>query len=130
LLGDLMIWMYENLAGIHSDTNDVGFKRIIMKPSFNVDLSFVNASYQSPYGPIKTYWKKENGQLNWNISIPGNTSAIVYVPAKENEVKEGTKLASLSQGIKFLKMENGKAVFEVGSGSYSFNVGDYRLTGN
>jgi alpha-L-rhamnosidase len=129
LLGDLMIWMYENLAGIHSDTSDVAFKKIIMKPSFNVDLSYVNASYQSPYGTIKTYWKKENGQLNWNISVPGNTTAVVYIPAKENEVKEAKNPASSSEGIKFLKMEGGDAVFEVGSGNYSFNVGDYRLTG-
>jgi len=130
LLGDLLIWMYEDLAGIHSDTNDVGFNKIIMKPSFNVDLSFVNASYQSPYGPIKTYWKKENGQLNWNISVPGNTTAVVYIPAKENsEVKENGKAITASEGVKFLKIENGNVVLEVGSGDYSFNVADFRLTG-
>ncbi|HWI90088.1 MAG TPA: family 78 glycoside hydrolase catalytic domain [Flavisolibacter sp.] len=129
LLGDLLIWMYENLAGIHSDTTEVGFKKIIMKPSFNVDLNYVNASYESPYGTIKSYWKKENGQLNWNISVPGNTTAVVYIPAKENEVKENLKTASSSEGIRFLKMDAGNAVFEVGSGNYSFNVGDYRLTG-
>jgi alpha-L-rhamnosidase len=129
LLGDLLIWMYEDLAGIHCDTTEAGFKKIIMKPSFNVDLSFVNASYQSPYGTIKSYWKKENGQLNWNISVPGNTTAVVYIPAKENEVKEAMNPASSSEGIRFLKMDNGNAVFEVGSGDYSFNVGDYRLTG-
>jgi alpha-L-rhamnosidase len=129
LLGDLLIWMYEDLAGIHSDTTEAGFKKIIMKPSFNVDLSFVNASYQSPYGTIKSYWKKENGQLNWNISVPGNTTAVVYIPAKENEVKEAMNPASSSEGIRFLKMDNGNAVFEVGSGDYSINVGDYRLTG-
>jgi alpha-L-rhamnosidase len=129
LLGDFLIWMYEDLAGIHCDTTEAGFKKIIMKPSFNVDLSFVNASYQSPYGTIKSYWKKENGQLNWNISVPGNTTAVVYIPAKENEVKEAMNPASSSEGIRFLKMDNGNAVFEVGSGDYSVNVGDYRLTG-
>ena len=130
LLGDLLIWMYENLSGIHSDTTDVGFKKIIMKPSFDVDLSYVTASYQSPYGTISSSWKKENGQLNWNISIPGNTTAVVYIPAKDNQVKEGKKLASSSDGIRFLKMDEGNAVFEVGSGNYSFNVGDYRLSIN
>jgi alpha-L-rhamnosidase len=130
LLGDLLIWMYEDLAGIHSDADEVGFKKIIMKPSFDVDLSFVNASYQSPYGVIESHWKKENGRLNWNISVPGNATAIVYVPAKENiEVSEGNKLASLSEGVRFLKMENGNAVFEVSSGNYSFSVNDYRLSG-
>lgn len=129
LLGDLIIWMYENLAGIQSDTSEVGFRKIIMKPSFQVDLSYVNAWYRSPCGIIKTYWKKENGQLNWNISVPANASAVIYIPANENDVKEGAGLASSSEGVRFLRMENGKAVFEIGSGNYSFQVSDYRLTG-
>ena len=129
LLGDLLIWMYEDLAGIHSDENEVAFKKIIMKPSFNVGLSYMNALYQSSYGTIKSHWKKENGKLNWDISVPGNAKAIVYVPAKENaEVKEGNKLAASSEGVKFLKTENGNEVFEVGSGNYSFSVNDYKLS--
>ncbi|MGZ3882502.1 MAG: family 78 glycoside hydrolase catalytic domain, partial [Flavisolibacter sp.] len=110
LLGDLLIWMYEDLAGIRSDTTEVGFKKIIMKPSFDVALSYVTASYQSPYGTISSSWKKEKGQLNWNISVPGNTTAVVYIPAKENQVKEGNNLASSADGIKFLKMDDGNAV--------------------
>jgi alpha-L-rhamnosidase len=130
LLGDLLIWMYENLAGIHSDETEIGFKKIIMKPSFNVDLSYVKASYQSPYGTIESYWKKENGELTWNLTVPGNATAVVYLPAKENvEVKEGSKQASASEGVRFLKIENGSAIYEVGSGHYSFVVSNYRLSG-
>jgi alpha-L-rhamnosidase len=129
LLGDLLIWMYENLGGIHSDEKKVAFKKVIMKPSFDVDLSYVNASYQSPYGTIKSSWKKENGQISWSISVPGNASAVVYIPAKENvDVKEGSGIASSTEGIRFLKMENGNAVFEVGSGNYSFTASDYKLS--
>jgi alpha-L-rhamnosidase len=129
LLGDLLIWMYENAAGIHSDDTAVAFKKIVMKPAFGVALNYVNATYQSPYGVIKSNWKKENGQLQWNVSVPGNTTAILYVPTKENvEVKEGGKLASASEGIKFLRMENESAVFEIGSGNYSFSVNALSLT--
>ena len=130
LLGDLLIWMYEDLAGIQSDLKEFAFKKVIMKPSLGVDVNFVNASYQSPYGTIKSQWKKENGQLNWNISVPGNATAFVYIPAKENsEVKENGKAIASSEGVKFLKVENGNVVLEVGSGDYSFNVADFRLTG-
>jgi alpha-L-rhamnosidase len=129
LLGDLLIWMYEDLAGIHSDTNSIAFQKIIMKPSFDVDLNYVNASYQSSYGVIKSDWKKENGQLSWNISVPGNTTAVVYMPAKENsDIKESSKPASSSEGVRFLRMESGNAVFEIGSGNYSFRVNDYKLS--
>ncbi len=34
LLGDLMTWYYENLAGIKSDPQQVGFKKIVMAPYF------------------------------------------------------------------------------------------------
>jgi alpha-L-rhamnosidase len=123
LLGDLLIWMYENLGGIHSDSAEVAFKKIIMKPAFEVDLSNVSATYQSSYGNIKSHWMKENGVLKWDITIPANTRAIIYIPAAEaNQVKEGNKLASGSDCVQFLKMENGKAVFEIGSGDYSFSV--------
>jgi alpha-L-rhamnosidase len=102
-----------------------------MKPSFDVDLDYVKASYQSPHGTIKSYWKKENDQLRWNISVPGNATAVVYLPARQiADVREGNALASSSEGVRFLKMENGKAVFEIGSGNYSFMVNDYRLTKN
>lgn len=131
LLGDLLIWMYEDLAGIHSDANDVAFQKIIMKPSFDVNLDFVKASHRSPYGTIESYWKKENGKLSWNVSVPGNATAVVYLPVKESvEVNEGNGPASSSKGVKFLKMENGNAVFEIGSGEYSFSVNDYRVSEN
>ena len=130
LLGDLLIWLYEDLAGIHSDPKEIAFKKVIMKPSLGVDLNYVNASYQSPYGTIRSQWKKENGQLNWNVSVPGNATAVVYIPAKENiEVKENGKAITSSEGVKFLRIENGNVVLEVGSGDYSFNVADFRLTG-
>ena len=44
MLGDLLIWYYENLAGIKSET--AGFKKLIMKPEMINGLNHVNASYQ------------------------------------------------------------------------------------
>jgi alpha-L-rhamnosidase len=45
-------------------------------------------------------------------------------------VKEGANRASASEEVRFLKMENGNAVFELGSGNYSFEFRDYRFKGN
>ncbi|HEU4903648.1 MAG TPA: family 78 glycoside hydrolase catalytic domain, partial [Flavisolibacter sp.] len=123
LLGDLLIWFYENLGGIQSDKNDVGFKRIIMKPSFVAALNFVNASYQSPYGTIRSNWKRDGERLSWQITIPGNTAATVYVPANAvDDVKESGQPVSKAEGLVFLRMENGCAVLQVGSGQYSFTT--------
>lgn len=64
LLGDLMIWYYECLAGISTDKTDVGFKKIVMKPFFPEKLDFVKASYHSVYGTIRSEWKKQAKRSN------------------------------------------------------------------
>jgi alpha-L-rhamnosidase len=73
LLGDLLIWYYENLAGIKSDDQQVAFKKIIMKPTQVDGLDFVNATYKSMYGKIESHWEKRQYTCKFcpgHISIP------------------------------------------------------------
>jgi alpha-L-rhamnosidase len=119
MLGDLITWFYENLAGIRTDKEAVGFKKITMKPSLPQDLQFVNASYKSAYGLIKSDWKKSNAVFEWNISIPANTSARVFIPAKsETDVLEAGK--ALSEDIKVIQWKEGILTIEIPSGDYQF----------
>jgi len=121
LLGDLIIWYYENLAGIKADPETPAFKHILMKPYVLGDLTSVDASYNSIYGKIESRWKLSPDKFSWDVTIPANTSATVYVPTLEKEdVIEGNQLAKKSEGVKFIKMEDDCTVFEVQSGSYSF----------
>jgi alpha-L-rhamnosidase len=128
LLGDLLTWYYENLAGIRSDKTEVAFKKIIMKPNLPVGLDFVNASYNSMHGLIKSEWsvrtlseKKNVAQIEWNISVPANSSAAVYIPAKSltDVIESGVDL-SKAEGVQSVKFENGLAIVQVGSGDYKF----------
>ncbi|MFC0775236.1 alpha-L-rhamnosidase [Terrimonas alba] len=121
LLGDLLTWFYENLAGIRSNKTDVAFKKIIMKPSIPTGLNIVNASYKSLHGLIASNWRKNTNQFEWSVSIPANTKATVYIPADDVAfVKESGQAISQISDIRFIKMEKGSAVFEIGSGSYYF----------
>lgn len=123
LLGDLLIWYYEYLGGIKSDNQEVAFKKIIMDPYIPQDLNYVNASYQSVYGLIESRWKKTNGVFTWQITIPANTSAMVYFPANSvKEISESGKPVMNASGIRFLKTQDGKTQLELGSGSYSFSA--------
>ena len=123
LLGDLLIWYYEYLGGIKSDNQEVAFKKIIMDPYIPQDLNYVNASYQSVYGLIESRWKKTNGIFTWQITIPANTSAMVYFPANSvKEISESGKPVMNASGIRFLKTEDGKTQLKLGSGSYSFSA--------
>jgi alpha-L-rhamnosidase len=58
------------------------------------------------------------------VTIPANTTATVYVPAKDAAgVTESGKPTGKVEGVKFLRMENDAAVYEVGSGCYQFCSG-------
>ena len=79
LLGDLISWLFEDVAGINHDNS--GFKHIVLKPDFTVDdMNQVNGSYKSVYGTIVSNWKKSKGMVIWDVEIPANTTADVYLP--------------------------------------------------
>lgn len=123
LLGDLLIWYYEDLAGIRA--HRPAFKQIEMKPVLPQGLQSVNAAFHSIYGPIGSSWKREAGRFSWKIKIPANTTALVYIPAgNAAAVKESGREATASDGVRFLYMKDDRAVFEVGSGEYAFESED------
>ncbi|MDR0843911.1 MAG: glycoside hydrolase family 78 protein [Tannerella sp.] len=115
LLGDLIIWFYEDLAGIKNDPQSAGFKKISMKPVFPDGLNSVNASYRSPYGLIKSAWTRNGNQFAWNITIPPNTTATVELPSAFQ-----VKVAEQS-GVLNVQEANGLLTVELGSGQYELH---------
>jgi alpha-L-rhamnosidase len=68
-------------------------------------------------------WQKKDNTFLLSVTVPVNTTATVYVPAKQAEaVREGGQAAGRSRGVRYLRMEEGAAVFEVSSGNYAFAV--------
>jgi alpha-L-rhamnosidase len=122
MLGDLIVWYYEYLAGIKADPEEVAFRRILMNPCFIRDLDYVKASFHSCQGPVASYWKRTNNRMEWQITIPPNTRAEVHIPAKAvSQIEESErKLQKEQPCIRYLKTENDRQVFEIQSGSYIF----------
>jgi len=121
LAGNLGAWFYQSLAGINYDPDKPAFKHIVMKPQPVGDLTFAKASFDSMYGMIRSDWRIDGGKFIWNVCVPPNTTATVYLPTtNEASVMESGKPAAKGRGMNFLKMENGVAVYEVGSGCYQF----------
>ena len=79
LIGDLLIWMYEDLAGIRPAAN--GYAELLMQPSFPQGLDYVSASYNSVSGLIESHWQRGgDGQITWRISLPKAVCATVILP--------------------------------------------------
>ncbi len=121
LLGDFLPWLYENLAGIQSDFDRPAFKHALMKPEIPPGLHFVDAVYHSMYGEIKSSWKIEDEKFYWNVTIPANTTATIFIPADMQKfITENGKPVLETAGVKFIKQENGRAVFDITSGEFEF----------
>jgi alpha-L-rhamnosidase len=121
LAGYLGAWMYQTLGGINYDPQQPGFKHVIMRPEPVGDLKWVRASHKSPYGTIVSNWRIEDDRFVWDVTVPPNATATVYVPSKEGTtIAESGKPADQSPGLQFLRRENGAAVFFAVSGRYSF----------
>ena len=114
LLGDLLIWFYEDLAGIKNDPSSVAYKKILMQPVFPEKLTYVNASYESPYGKIESSWKRNGNKLAWNITIPANSTATIKLP-----LNFGVKVDASLPGIHSVNESDGLLIVELGSGNYT-----------
>ncbi len=120
-MGSVGEWMYSRVAGIDWDTEDPGYRHIIMRPTIGGGLTWAKASLNSIRGTIKSEWHRlPNGVLTLDITVPANTYATVFVPSKNpSRITEGGKVARppIVDGYSASKVE---AVFEVGSGTYHF----------
>ena len=86
LLGDLILWEYEYLGGIRA--LEPGYSKIQLKPYPIKGLEYVNCSYKSVSGLIESNWKVSGNQFEWNIVIPANTTAEVWLPTSNGYEKQ------------------------------------------
>jgi hypothetical protein len=123
MLGHVMEWFYNGIGGIRQAGNSVAFKNSVIKPSVVGDLTSAQTIFESPYGTIATDWKKDNTSFSLKVTIPCNTSALVYVPVKSGHpILEGAIPVNRVKDIQFIRNEEGYSVYRVGSGNYQFVV--------
>jgi hypothetical protein len=121
--GQINEWLFNDLAGISADEKGPGFRKFIVKPAVLKNLRWVKGSFISVSGDIKSEWKKQAGKVSLMVTVPANTTAKVYLPGTNPaNIMESEKVASKAFGVKFVAKENGKLIYEVGSGTYRFSV--------
>ena len=118
-LGSCGEYLFSDIGGIRASSP--GFKAILIDPTICDGLTWADTSFDCIHGRIATSWKRESQQLAMNVVIPANTSATVCVPASDiANITESGQPWEKAEDVKFLRQENDKCVFEVGSGAYHF----------
>ncbi|MEP6464968.1 MAG: alpha-L-rhamnosidase C-terminal domain-containing protein, partial [Parafilimonas sp.] len=101
----------------------VGYKHIKIQPHIGGGFTNVAASLQTYYGKLSNEWKTDGDTLMMNVEIPVNTTATVFIPAKDASlITENNQPLSSVKEIKFSGMEDGYVKLELGSGSYHFII--------
>lgn len=123
MLGHIMEWFYNGLAGIRQSENSTAYKQIEIKPQPVEGITAAKASFESPFGIISSDWKKNGTEFSIAVTIPPNTTAVIYLPATASSViTEMGKPLTASREVKSLGFKDGKAMLQVGSGKYHFVV--------
>ena len=90
MLGHLMEWFYAGLCGIKQAPDGVAYNKIEIRPQPVGDIAYAKASFHSPYGLLRTHWKKTKGNFQLNVTIPGNTTAEIFLPGNTRPQKVGS----------------------------------------
>ncbi len=119
MFGSISEWFYKSLLGINGTAP--GFRTFEIKPQPAGDLTWAKGHYDAVVGRISSDWKIVGTKFLLNISVPANTQAKIFVPSLPNQtVLENGLPAANSSALKFMEFRDGYAIFEAGSGNYSF----------
>lgn len=126
--GGFDAWFFNGIAGINPDPERPGFKHIIFNPQLINTLDSAGATCNSMYGPISSRWLNRTDCFKWSVSVPVNTTATIYLPSETpDSVYEGNLPARESEGVRFLRIEKGHALYEIDSGDYLFKVNKKKI---
>ncbi|SHN10188.1 alpha-L-rhamnosidase [Cyclobacterium lianum] len=80
MFGTIGDYFYKGLAGIRPLEDQPGFGKILIQPDLDNELKWVEAGHQSPYGWIRSHWKKVGEDVTLELEVPANSSAEIRLP--------------------------------------------------
>lgn len=73
------------------------------------------------YGKIVSHWSLDKDQFNLKVNIPVNTTATVYLPAKDKaSIKVNGQDIDKVNDVKIIDIIDGRVAISIGSGEYIF----------
>lgn len=114
-------WMYRNITGLDTDTEQPGYKHIHIRPRLGGGLTAAEAELQTYYGTLASAWKIIDERVEMTVIVPVNTRATLYLPAVSSAIREGTQPLAQVSSIQVGGMEADRTRLSLGSGTYRFS---------
>ncbi|MEU6854937.1 family 78 glycoside hydrolase catalytic domain [Actinacidiphila alni] len=119
LFGSVDQWFYEYVVGITPAAP--GYARIGVRPFLDGPLTSARARIDTVRGPVEVGWRKDGADaldLTVRVTVPGNTTADVTLPADAGTVRESGRPVA---GRNDVQRIDGQTV-RIGSGHYEFTA--------
>ncbi len=130
LAGSITWYFYRSLAGIRPIEEVPAFKEFVIEPAVADDLEWVEASYESMYGTIRSSWKKKGEMLQIKAEIPPNTKARIMLPTENAASVRQVGQPASQINFQSPGLSGDKVTAEVGSGQYHFVIQNWQGLGN
>jgi len=116
-------WMYRVAAGLDTREEAPGYQQLRIEPHTGGSFTQLEARLKTNYGEAVSGWKISNQLLILEISIPVNSSALIYLPSSDlSAITENGVPLSGHKDLTLQGTENGKIVVKAGSGQYRFEI--------
>jgi hypothetical protein len=110
--------MSSKILGVSPAT--AGFGWILVRPEL-CGLQWAKGTVPTPHGNVDVAWQSGGGTFDLNVTLPQGTYTLVTVPASGAPATvQVTDAGGKPAKAKFVREEEGRAVYEVGAGSYRF----------
>ncbi|KRE52226.1 family 78 glycoside hydrolase catalytic domain [Paenibacillus sp. Soil724D2] len=118
--GSIGDWLYRVVAGLDSDDQQPGYKRIHFRPRPDSGLEYAKASLESSYGKIRSEWKKEaDGKVVYEFQLPPNTTGLATLKGAALAMATvNGQAAQIASGVLSAAESEGELRLELGSGTY------------
>lgn len=116
-------WLMAHSLGIQRGSP--GFKSFVLQPEPDPtgEMTWAKGHYESAYGLIASSWSLAGSTLTYTVTVPANTSATLYLPARSpQDIQESGGPVSRAPGLSFAKYDKGKAIYHLSSGTYRFTA--------
>jgi alpha-L-rhamnosidase len=115
--GAVYQWMVENIGGIRSA--EPGYRRVLLAPQPGGNLTSASVGYDSIRGPIRSAWKLSGDTMEWEVSIPANTTGILLVPTTDgSSIMEGGQPLDQCKFARRVTTKGDVTTVEIDSGTY------------
>lgn len=86
--GSIGDWMYRKIGGINQ--LEAAYHKFFVKPMFVRGIEEACTELETPYGKIVSEWSCRDKKIRVRVTVPANTSAVIYLPEKEGALEVGS----------------------------------------